>query len=469
MSRVLHALRGLGRRRGSSGRLSRQVAGAVLAAAVVVSACAPKLPPVPTVVTPQYPDLMFPAVPENLATTAADARHQRGWRFLQAGDLRNASREFQAALRADPGFFPAQAGLGDVALAGRDYKDGLAQFDRALKRSAEYVPALVGRGDALVGLSRTDEALKSFQAALARDPSLTEVNRRMQVLTFQIVQGQLAAARKAIDAGRYDQARDLYQRAIAASPDSAFLYRELGAVERKQGNDEAALEHFRRAASLDPNDARSLVQIGELLESSGDVDGALNAYRQAAVIEPGPAIDERLERVEERVALKRMPAEYRDIPASPQITRADLAALIGVRLESLLQSARHRETALITDARGSWASPWIVAVARAGVMEVYANHTFRPRAAVRRDDLAHAAARLLRLVAERHPEVARRWDAARPRISDVPAGHLSYGDVALDVAAGVMPLQDGDAFHLAAPVTGAEAIRVIQRIEALAR
>ncbi len=48
-----------------------------------------------------------------------------------------------------------------------------------------------------------------------------------------------------------DDARRAYERAISLSPDSAFLHRELGQVEKRAGNADQALEHLRRALELD--------------------------------------------------------------------------------------------------------------------------------------------------------------------------------------------------------------------------
>ena len=61
-----------------------------------------------------------------------------------------------------------------------------------------------------------------------------------------------------------------------------------------------------------------------------------------------------------------------------------VAALIGVRLAPLLEGSRRADAALITDVRSHWAATWILAVARAGVMEPFANHAFQPRTLVRR-------------------------------------------------------------------------------------
>jgi tetratricopeptide (TPR) repeat protein len=441
---------------------------AVAAFVTTMAACAGKAP-VPTVTTPHYQDFVFPAVPPSLqADRSAAERHERGWRFLQANDLRNADREFQAALKRNAAYFPADAGLGYVSLAQKDYKTALARFELALRQSAAYPSALFGQGDALLGLGRPLDALKSFQAALAADPSLAVAAARVQVLRLRTLQEEITRARQAADLGRYDEARQAYQRAITASPESAFLYRDLGAVERKQGDTRAALEAFRKAASLDPTDARPLVQIGELLEAQGDFDGAAQAYTQAAAIEPGQAATARVEQARQRAAIARMPPEFADIAKTPRLARGDLAALIGVHFTRLLDTRASRDTVLVTDTRQSWAAPWIARVVDAGIMDVNANHTFQPRNPVRRLDLARAISNLLDLAAATRPPLAALLQSAattRPVIGDVPASHLSYAAVAQVVAAGVMPLLEDGTFRPSQVVSGEEALQVIDRVE----
>jgi len=124
-------------------------------------------------------------------------------------------------------------------------------------------------------------------------------------------------------------------------------------------------------------------------------------------LRPNASIEKRLDEIRARSALARLPAEYRAIEEAPQITRGDLAALIGIRLGALLPAAsRSGDAALITDVRNHWASTWILAVARAGVMDPFANHAFQPRAVVRRTDLALAAGRLLLRVPRGRPAAA---------------------------------------------------------------
>lgn len=433
-----------------------------LVMALVVAGCAVRTaPPLPQ--TLKYPDFVYPsAVP---AAAAQASAVDRGWRFLQNDDLRSAEREFADALKRTSDFVPARTGEGYVALARQDSMRALDQFDLALRSTPAYAPALVGKGQALLALNRNGDARAAFEAALKADPGLSTLAARIDVLKFREIQDLIAAAREAVSAGRLDAARAAYQRALMATPDSAILYRELGIVERRQGDTAAALEQFNRASTLDPADAVALAQKGEILEERGDFAGAEAAYRSAASADPSAGYDRRAEAAAAKGRDARLPAEFRELPSSRQITRGDLAALIGIRLEELLRAAPVTPV-VMTDTAGHWAASWIAQVAAAGVMPPFDNHTFQPRAPLRRVDLAEAANTLLRVIARTHP-VVQAQIAARPSVADMSPTHLNYPAVAAAVSTGVIPLGDQGRFNTERPVTGAEAIAAIERLRAL--
>src|SRR5690606_13553357 len=191
--------------------------------------------------------------------------HEHAWAWLQAGDLRRAEREFRV-LAADASFYPAAAGLGYVLLARDDFGAAVAAFDRALAAEATYVPALLGKGEALLGQDEQAGALEVFERALAARPDMESVRARVDVLRFRAVQQQVARAQLAAGEGRLDEAAAAYTRAIAASPESGFLHRELAAVEERRRNDTAALTHARRAIALDAGDAAAHAIVGAVLE-----------------------------------------------------------------------------------------------------------------------------------------------------------------------------------------------------------
>ncbi len=431
---------------------------------LLTAACASKKVPAAPV-SLAHPDFLYPTVPAAMQRSFAAEHVDLGWKYLQIDDLRGADREFAAALKSSSQMYPAHAGQGLVALARRDFDRAVTSFDAALRASPAYVPALVGRGQALLALKREGEALASFDAALKADPSLTDIRQRAEVLRFRGVQDLIETARAAAKSGRVPEARAAYEQAIAGSPESAFLYRELGVLERRAGNDEQALSRLRRATELDPLDATAFIQLAELLESRQDAAGAEAAYRKALDLDPSPELEAKLATVTKNLREAQLPPEYKATLSAAQITRGDLAALIGVRLESVVKAAPTRQV-VMTDVRGHWAATWIARVAEAGIMPPFENHTFQPNAVVRRGDLAVAISRLLTLLSSNDAALRSRL-AQRPAIGDMNRGHVQYTAAAAAVASGVMPLLEGDRFLVGRPVAGSEAVETLDRVSAL--
>jgi tetratricopeptide (TPR) repeat protein len=436
-------------------------------ASTLHSACAPKTVPLPVVTAPRFPDFMKPAVPAALAGSPIAQYHERAWTFLQAGDLQRADSEISAALKTDPGFFTADIDAAYVALARKDPQAAVGRFDRALRRQPADVPALVGKGLALSALDRSAEALEAFQAALASDPSLSDIGRRVEVLKFRGLERSVAEARRAAQAGRTEEAVHAYRAAIGSSPESAFLYREVAEVERQRGELDAALADFRKALEIEPSDSSSQARIAEVLEARGDLTGAIDAYTAALAIAPDPQLEARREAIRTRIELANLPEEYRAIETTPRLTRGGLAALVGVRLGPWLQRLDQGDVEVMTDIRSHWAERWILDVARAGVLDPFANHTFQPRAEVRKSDLAQLARRLLTRAGMVPQTRLASWQEARLSFPDVPAAHVAYPAASFAVSCGVLAREPNGSFQPSRVVTGQEGAAAVDRLRAL--
>ena len=442
--------------------MTRGTIAGVALIAVLGGACAPRVtvPPAPT--GPRYPDFVYPAPPVKVGDQRTRTRHEAAWRWLQLGDLRTAENEFAAVLKQSPTFFPAAVGWGYVLVAGGKPKDALVRFEQAVRQAPRYAPALAGRAEALLAAGQREQALAGFEAVLSVDGSLADIRRRVDVLKFDRVRERVAFAKRAADAGRLEEARQAYGEAISASPESAFLYRDLGIVELRQSALDAAIGHLRKSVLLDPGDMRAHLALVEALEKRGDQEGATSALERAYALEPSDALKQRLDRMRDRTEASSLPADYGAIGRLPQITRGDLAALLGVRLRSVITANRNRSSVVATDIRGHWASTWIVSVTRAGLMDVFPNHTFQPGAVVRRADLAQVVSRALTISGA----TVSRPPRGRVPIGDVGVDHLHYPEISLAVAAGVLPLEGG-LFRPSRVVSGQEAIDVVQRLERL--
>ncbi len=423
----------------------------------------------PVVTTPAYPEYLFPTVPAAWVGSDDARRHEEAWTFLQAGELAGAERRYLALLASSPAFYPAETGLGWLSLARGDARQAVEHFDRAVTAAATYVPAWIGRGETMLVLGDADEALRSFEEALLVDASLGRIERVVGELRFKLVSEQLAQARDSAAAGRFDEARGLYERVIAASPDSAFLRVELGRVELGRGNPDRARALVQEAMALDPSDPAAFILDGELYLATGDLAAAAASFGHAYRLDPNEDTARRLASIRDRQQQAALPPAILAIASQAEVTRGELAALIGTRFGDLLRSAAPGRTVIITDTRDHWGQAWILDVARAGVMRVDAAYRFEPGRSVRRGELAGVVDALLDLFAAVDPLAAASWEGPRQDFGDMPPGHLSYAPAARAVAAGVLEILDGNTFQPTRLVAGDEALRAVDRLAALAR
>jgi hypothetical protein len=204
-----------------------------------------------------------------------------------------------------------------------------------------------------------------------------------------------------------------------------------------------------------------LAALAELRVERGELEEALGAYRSLLALDPEDSgVRERAEDVRRDLELLRMPEEYRRIPESERVSRGDLAALIAIKVTAL-DRLPEPDTPVVVDVgeRWEWAGPSILEVVALDVLSLYPNHTFQPQATVRRDELAHAVGRVLDLL---------EWpEQPVPRLKDVGPSHLYYRGVTRAVAAGLLDVTPAGAFEGWRPVTGPEAVAVIEALASL--
>jgi tetratricopeptide (TPR) repeat protein len=395
-------------------------------------------------------------------------RYAGAWQRLQANDLRGATRDLNDILKTSPAFYPASASLGFVALAGKDYKTAVSRFSAVTQANAQYVPGWAGLADAQLGLENAAGAITALERVLALDPQRPGVRARLELVRFRRVQSLLEDGRRARLAGQLPEAEQRLREALELSPTSTIILRELALAETAAGDLDAAEGHARQAASIDPNDAEGQAALGAILEARGRFRDAASAYGRAAAIDPRPEWRDHVRDLRMKADMAGLPPEFANLASAATVTRGQVAAFVGIRLQSLIERAPQQAPAVVTDVRDHWAAPWILPVVRAGVMNIYANHTFQPRAPVRRNDLALVVAHLVELAGASHAADLAKWKAARPRMADLSSGNVFYRAAALAVASGAMSVDADGRFAPTRPATGQDLSSAIARIEQLA-
>ena len=243
--------------------------------------------------------------------------------LLEAGELAESRRLFDA-LTAEPAAEPAaQAGLGRIAAAEGHHATAIVHFERAIALFPEFGAAYYGaarsyralgrtadaehalalyarhgarwpglddpvarsvtdlRDDARAvlrkGLASADEgdieaAIAAHETALAQDPSLVHVHANLLSLYGRVK--------------NWPKADEHYRAAIEAGFTPADLHYDYGVLMALRQDLAAAEEAYRKAISVNPQHANALNNLGQLLERRRDIEGALAQYRLAVAAQP---------------------------------------------------------------------------------------------------------------------------------------------------------------------------------------
>jgi Flp pilus assembly protein TadD len=90
-------------------------------------------------------------------------------------------------------------------------------------------------------------------------------------------------------AGRLEEAKELYRRVLRAEPDQADALNLLGVAVQGGGDVAEAVGLIRRAIAVNSGEAHYYTNLGNALQAAGEVDEAVAVYRQGLMLDPGAA------------------------------------------------------------------------------------------------------------------------------------------------------------------------------------
>lgn len=198
-----------------------------------------------------------------------------------AGNNQAALQEFAAAIAADPKFAMAYAGLAEAQWGMYVQTNDNTWAERAVASTATASqlepdrPAVrYSAGLTLFRSGRFDEARQELERAVALQPTYEDALRLLgRVLMRQ---------------GRIDEGREQFNRALTIRPNSVSLHSDMGLAYFNAQRYAEALQAFERAIELAPNSSVTLSQAGAASHALGDTTRALGYYEKATAIQPRP-------------------------------------------------------------------------------------------------------------------------------------------------------------------------------------
>jgi tetratricopeptide (TPR) repeat protein len=414
--------------------------------AVLAAGCAKRIaPPIP-----EGEDYASPAFAAGEVSADEAKALRAAWSDVLVGDTAAAARRYEKLLKVRPDLAAARTGLAYARLRAGRTGEAESGFASVLADRPDDVPALVGAGSAALRRGDVDAAIGFYRRAQSLSPDDPVVRRRLTALKLQATERRMGLAQAALERGDAEAAAREYSGALDAAPEVAGVRLALADLLAARGDVPGAIA----VLEADPSgDRQVLLRRAGLLMGRQEFAQAAELYRGLLATDPtDPAAREGERAAGEGLELLSMPEEYRQIAGATRVTRADLAALVAVRVHALRRLGAG-EPRVALDIGSCWAREQVARVLALGIMDVYPNHTFQPAAVVRRVDLARAAARALDRLG---------WPpSAGPVPGDMSPSHLDYAAVQRVLGAGLMSLAASGAFEPWRPVTGPEAIEVV--------
>jgi tetratricopeptide (TPR) repeat protein len=323
------------------------------------------------------------------------------------------------------------------------------------------------------------KAVEEFERATAIDPDYPG---------GYVGMGLVEAEKK-----NFKEALDWVDKGIDKDKDKQFIdgYIAKGRILAKQqkGDDwlEDAVKQFEKALKINPNSGKALFYLGLTYKEAYDFGDAVSTFSKVVELKGDYAKEantewELVQKIQRAAPGTKIGAK---IALIDEIDRADLAVLFVEELKLLeilekkqpkvydtsfrppedqteMKTMTKTEMEPATDIANHWAKNWIEDVIKAGAMDVFPDHTFRPDDKITRGNYALFLQNIL-MVVTGDQKLATKYIGTPSRFPDVNASHYAYNAICLAVDRGFMKADPMDgAFGISKTVSGADALLILR-------
>jgi len=152
------------------------------------------------------------------------------------GDIVNAMRDYQAAIKKDPSYSLAYYNAANLYLGHRQFQQALEYYDRAIGWDENDESAYINRAVTRVMMKNFDGALEDFSKAAELSPFSAHLYFNRANLNASM--------------GRYESAERDYTKALALQPGDALVYKRRADVRSKLSLKDEALADYKQAVLI---------------------------------------------------------------------------------------------------------------------------------------------------------------------------------------------------------------------------
>jgi tetratricopeptide (TPR) repeat protein len=335
--------------------------------------------------------------------------YNQGLRELKVNNLTKAAEEFGRATALNLEYAGGYVGMGLVEAEKKNFKEALEWVDKGLGKNDQFIDGFIAKGRILAKQRKGDDwledAVKQFEKALKISPN-SEKALYYLGLTYK-------------EAYEFGEAVTTFSKVVEIKGDYA-----------KEANTEWELvQKIQRAAPGTKIGAKIA-----LIEEIDRADLAVLFIEEMKLLE---------------ILEKKQPKVY-DTSFRPPEDPTAMTTMTKTEMEAATDIASH------------WAKNWIENVIKAGAMDVFPDHTFRPDDKITRGNYANFLLNII-IVVTGDQKLATKYIGTPSRFPDVNASHYAYNAICLAVDRGFMKADPMDgAFGISKTVSGADALLVLR-------
>ncbi len=213
-----------------------------------------------------------------LAPNSDEAYRSLGEAYSRSGQSDEAIASYQKAVAANPYYWTNHTALGNAYLRIGDNAKALPEFQKVVEIASDNPMGYEGLGSVYLREGKWAEAIPEFTKALNIAPDSPTYSNLGTAYFFM---------------KNYDQATQMYDKAVAMTPNDEQLQGNLGDAYRWSGHSDQAAAAYGKAISLafqelqiNPRSANIMGDLGLLYAKKGDAANALQYTNQARAISP---------------------------------------------------------------------------------------------------------------------------------------------------------------------------------------
>jgi protein O-mannosyl-transferase len=203
------------------------------------------------------------------------AYNNLGYALAGKGQLDEAIRHYQEAIRLKPDQPDFHANLGVAFARHGQLEEAVRQFQEAIRLKPDHSNAHYNLGTALDKQGQLDEAIRQYREAVRLKPDYADARNN------------LGAALN--EKGQTDEAIHQLREAIRLDPDQADAHNNLGIALGLKGQTDEAIGEFQEAVRLKPDYADAHNNLGVARNKKGQLDEAIRQFQEALRFKPGYA------------------------------------------------------------------------------------------------------------------------------------------------------------------------------------